>query len=224
MSNPPIIQGSPVLQSDPPLRGAVALGLTVFLIVMIISTAITFVLPESYSSTARIKVEITPANRGPNFLQTEFEVIQSQIVLSNVVRQLNLNDYWGKKYFNGETLKTTESLQILKARLSLESVRGADLIAITAFSDDRREAAQIANAIATAYQNFCSERQKADGAKPLDPRIIADAMVIFVDPAEPASKPCKPNKPLNLALGAIAGAGLGAMAGGLLLLFRRGQR
>ena len=222
-ASPPIIQGSPVRQPDLPLRGAMALGLTVFLIVMIVSTAITFILPEAYSSTARVRVGDAPPNVDPYSLMTECEVIQSQVVLSNVVGKLNLNEYWGKKYFNGETLKTFESMKILKDRLLLAPVRDAGLIAITTFSDDRREAAQVANAIAAAYQEFCVERQKTDAAKSTDARILADTMVTIIDAAEPASKPCKPNKPLNLALGAALGLVLGAIAGGLLLLFRRGQ-
>ena len=35
-------------------------------------------------------------------------VMKSQMVLSNVIASMNLNEAWGKKYFNGETLKTTE--------------------------------------------------------------------------------------------------------------------
>src|SRR5580704_13266846 len=74
-----------------------AIIITVFLITAIIATAVTFILPESYASTARIKVE----NEGgiiqgmetqaagnfsydPYFIQTTFEIIQSQMVLSNV--------------------------------------------------------------------------------------------------------------------------------------------
>ena len=222
-TSPPIIQGSPVHQSDGPLRGAMALGITVFLIVMIVSTAITYILPEAYSSTARVKVGAAPPNVDLYSLMTECEVIQSQIVLSNVVRKLNLNEYWGKKYFNGETLKTFESMKILKNRLLLARVDNTNVIAITTFSDDRREAAQVANAIAAAYQEFCAARQQADAAKSTDARVIADPLVTITDAAEPASKPCKPNKPLNLALGAGLGLVLGAIAGGLLLLFRRGQ-
>jgi uncharacterized protein involved in exopolysaccharide biosynthesis len=218
MTNPPIIQGSPVPQSDVPLRGAMALGVTVFLMVMIISTAITYILPETYSSTARVKV-----GGDPYSLMTECEVIQSQMVLGKVVEKLNLNLNWGKKYFAGETLKTFESLKILKDRLALAPDRNAGLIAITTFSDDRQEAAQIANAIAAAYQEFCAERQKTDAAKSTDARVIADPVVMIIDAAEPAAKPCRPNKPLNLALGAALGLVLGAIAGGLLLLFRRGQ-
>src|ERR1700735_2307899 len=76
-----------------------AIIITVFLITAIIATAVTFILPESYSSTARIKVEqdvydvpsmdssATASSAGfdPYFIQTTFEIMQSQIVLSNVI-------------------------------------------------------------------------------------------------------------------------------------------
>src|SRR5690348_3794814 len=89
-----------------------AIIITVFLITAIIATAVTFILPESYASTARIKVENdvtdisgmsgSPALSGydPYFIQTTFEIMQSQLVLSNVIATLNLNAEWGKKYFN----------------------------------------------------------------------------------------------------------------------------
>src|SRR5881398_1162687 len=83
--------------------------LAVFLLVVITATLVTFILPESYSSTARIKVErdqsdITftdPTMRGfgydPFFIQTEFETILSERVLGKVVADLHLDTEWGKK-------------------------------------------------------------------------------------------------------------------------------
>ncbi|MEY4916747.1 MAG: G-rich domain on putative tyrosine kinase [Verrucomicrobiota bacterium] len=216
MTTPPIIQGAPVHQQKLPLSGACSLFITVFLIVMIISTAITFILPESFASTARIKLDIAPAKDSLYLVQTEFEVIQSQVVLGKVIQNMNLNDYWGHKFFNGETLKTYESLKILRSRLTLAPVGNTKLIAITSFSDDRREAAQVANAVAAAYQEYCLEQQKTNAAKSTSPTVE------IIDSAEPAAKPCKPNKPLNLVLGAVAGVVLGSMAAaGWLLLFRR---
>src|SRR5882672_3142115 len=107
-----------------------AIIITVFLITAIIATAVTFILPESYASTAKIKVESdvndisggnapSPAMSGydPYFIQTTFEIMQSQLVLSNVIASKYLNSEWDKKYFNGETLKTTETLEILKGRM-----------------------------------------------------------------------------------------------------------
>ncbi len=146
-----------------------AIIITVFLITAIIATAVTFILPESYSSTCRIKVEgegpgdISSMNSGPSavmtpydpfFIQTTFEIIQSQVVLSNVINQLNLNVEWGKKYNNGETLKSTETMEVLKRRMVLQPVRNTKLISITVYSDDKNEAARLANTVATAYQEY----------------------------------------------------------------------
>lgn len=145
-----------------------AIIITVFLITAIIATAVTFILPESYASTARIKVEndggivsgmgnspaATSYGYDPYFIQTTFEIMQSQLVLSNVIAAMNLNVEWGKKYFNGETLKTTETMEILKGRMSLAPVRNTKLISITVFSDDRKEAADLANTIAEAYRVY----------------------------------------------------------------------
>jgi capsular exopolysaccharide synthesis family protein len=138
-----------------------AIIITVFLITAIIATAVTFILPESYASTCRIKVEndvtdmtASLAPYDPYFIQTTFEIMQSQLVLSNVITGLNLNVEWGKKYFNGETLKTTETMEILKGRMSLAPVRNTKLISISVYSDDAKEAALLANTIADSYKNY----------------------------------------------------------------------
>jgi len=90
----------------------------------------------------------------PYFIQTTFEIMQSSLVLSNVISTLNLNVEWGKKYFNGETLKSTETMEILKGRMGLAPVRNTKLISITVYSDDAKEAALLANTIADAYKNY----------------------------------------------------------------------
>ena len=143
--------------------------MAVFFLVVGASTLITFLLPEFFSSTASLKVEpekkITikgaafferqPGAPGdPYFIQTTFEIMQSQLVLSNVIGTLDLNTKWGQKYFNGETLKTTETMEILKNRMQLAPVKNTKLISITVFSDDKQEAADLANAIAKAYMDY----------------------------------------------------------------------
>src|SRR5258705_660981 len=78
--------------------------LAVFLLVVITATLVTFILPESFSSTARIKIEQDQSDitgmmgerafgrsgYDPYFIQTEFEVINSEIILGNVIKALNL--------------------------------------------------------------------------------------------------------------------------------------
>jgi len=149
--------------------------LAVFLLVVITATLVTFVLPESYSSTARIRVErdqsdISPLLAGqqmsgfydPYFIQTEFEVIQSQVVLSKVIDALDLNKAWGKKY--GQVLKTDETIELLKRQMDLRPVRNTSIIEIRVYDENPDQAAHIANKVAEAYQNYRKEeRQKLTG-------------------------------------------------------------
>jgi len=147
--------------------------LAVFLLVVITATLVTFILPESYASSARIKVERDSPDvaglteRGgllggydPYFIQTEFEVIQSETILGKVIADLNLNTEWGRKYASGEKLKTPETQAILKGRLDLRPVRSTSLIEIRVYSEDKEEAARIANGIAHAYRDHRLEQRK----------------------------------------------------------------
>jgi uncharacterized protein involved in exopolysaccharide biosynthesis len=125
---------------------------------------VTEILPESFSSTTRIKIEHDHSDipgmaesgamggYDPYFIQTEFELIQSELILGKVIDNLDLNKEWGKKYANGERLKTSETLLLLKSRMDLRPIRNTSLIAITVFSEKADEAARIANAIADAYR------------------------------------------------------------------------
>ena len=136
----------------------------VFLLVVMASVAVTFILPEQYGSTARIQVKpdsLEPDNPAlgseaydPHFIRTTIAVMESQLVLSNVIATLNLNVEWGKKFFNGETLKTRETMEILRGRIWLAPKTNTMLIWINSYNDDKKEAAMIANAIADAYQKF----------------------------------------------------------------------
>src|ERR1017187_10047485 len=99
--------------------------LAVFLLVVVTATLVTFILPESFSSTARIKIERDQSdiigfterggvqNYDPYFIQTEFELIQSELILGKVIDDLDLNNVWGKKYASGERLKPAETIGIL---------------------------------------------------------------------------------------------------------------
>src|ERR1039457_384792 len=139
--------------------------LAVFLLVVITATLVTFILPESFSSTVRIKIEHDQPDvagmveRGnmnaydPYYLQTEFELIQSEVILGKVIDDLDLNKEWGKKYANGERLKTPETILLLKSRMDVRSVRNTTLIAITVYSEKADEAAKIANAVAEAEEH-----------------------------------------------------------------------
>ena len=167
-----------------------AIIVTVFLITAIVATAVTFLLPESYASTARIRIEpdtisdirgvgdaMPYAAYDPYFIQTEFEVIQDRVVLGKVIESLNLNELWGKKYFGGEMLKTPETMEFLKKRMSLMPVRNTKLIGITVYSEDKNDAAHLANAIAETYRDYrlhLRRQLSQNGIKVLEDRFRSD--------------------------------------------------
>jgi len=142
--------------------------ISVFLLIAITATVVTFILPESYSSTARIEInpdsgDISSMGGMPAssylpydayFIQTEFEIMQSEKVLGRVIEALDLNDVWGKKLNGGVPLKTEDTMQLLKQRMNLSPERNTKLIDITVYSDDKNDAAQLANGIAQAYQEY----------------------------------------------------------------------
>jgi len=147
--------------------------LAVFLLVVITATLVTFILPEAYSSTARIKIDkdqsditsmMTERGAGgfdPYFIQTEFELITSEAILGKVIEDLDLNIAWGKKYGGGERLKTSETMGILKRNIVLSTIRNTSIIAITVYSDKADEASKIANAVAEAYRNHRLDQRKS---------------------------------------------------------------
>ena len=109
------------MQDDSPKNAKFPFGifLSVFIfvaaLVFAISVIRTSLLTKSYAGTARIKVEYKSAddkqtrfvNRPLNssLAKTEAEVINSETVMRKAIYDLELNIAWGKKYFNGETLK-----------------------------------------------------------------------------------------------------------------------
>ena len=146
--------------------------LAVFLLVVITATLVTFILPESYSSFARIKVERDGSDIAnlmgqqsltsydPYFIQTEFEVIQSEVVLGPVIQQLKLNEEWGKRYNGGQKFTTTETMALVKRQIDLRPVRNTSLIEIRVYSEKAEEAAALANEIAKTYQAYRLEQRR----------------------------------------------------------------
>jgi succinoglycan biosynthesis transport protein ExoP len=143
--------------------------ISVFLLIAITATVVTFILPESYSSTARIVINpdvsdiqgigsgiqaYTGVGYDPYFIQTEFSIMQSEKVLGRVIEMLDLNNKWGQKYNGGVPLKTEDTMQLLKQRMNLSPERNTKLIDITVYSEDKDDAARLANGIADAYMHY----------------------------------------------------------------------
>jgi capsular exopolysaccharide synthesis family protein len=152
--------------------------LAVFLLVAITTSVITFILPPTWASTARIQVQkdatdiqsvsgapiYTPFD--PYWVQTEFEKIQSKLILYQVITNLDLNRKWGEKYKEGY-LPTDVTYLYLKRLVDVTQSRNTSLIEITVDSDDRDEAALIANTIAEVYRDSRLNRWQENSSKGL---------------------------------------------------------
>jgi uncharacterized protein involved in exopolysaccharide biosynthesis len=288
------------------LTAALIVAVLVWFFITLSATVITFILPESYRAVARIKVErdpwlenqeaqsqsglYSPSVYDPYFIQTEFEVIQSEAILGQVIDRLKLSERWGRRYNAGAKLTLPQTIGLLKRQIELRPIMHTSLIEISVFNERPEEAAEIANAIAeefrahrmkqlealvrgqreileSAIKNHESKiaavqtsldrlrkelgitdekaRQAVESASATsnerpywskrreledllryqntlsrkllseeqDNRLSAVGRVEIIDRAVPPLRPARPNKPLNIALGMLAGAIFGPLAG-----------
>jgi capsular exopolysaccharide synthesis family protein len=155
--------------------------LAVFLLVVLTATLVTFILPEKYTSSTRIRVEqdgtdITSVSgnqafaRGydPYFIQTEFEIIQSEAVLGKVAANQNLTQKWMKRLGVVEPLKPEEAVMVLKRMVDLRPVRNTSLLEIRVESEDAKEACDLANDVAQEYRRFRMEQKKSFARSGID--------------------------------------------------------
>ncbi len=204
-------------------RAGVMVGLGTFLL----ATTITFLLPDSYKAMARVKVERIasigghplPLEPGDDayFLQTEIEIIQSAAVLDRVIETRNLITRWSEQYNQGRKLTTGQTRELLKHRLEIRPVRNTTLIEIGVCDELPGEAAELANAIAdnlatVSQQQILSFFEKSETKQSPDWAETAGPpfrRVSVVDHARPPTHPARPNRPLNLLVGAVLGIVLG---------------
>jgi len=177
--------------------------------VVLAITLITFILPESFRSTARLKLEWGRENAIPlsdaRLVQTEVEVIESELTLGKVVEVLDLNEEWGRRYNEGQSLKTSESVRLLKGMLEARASQNHNVVGISFYSQDPTDASRVANAIMDAY--ISQSNADTNGLK-----------VTMIEKARPSLRPVRPNKPLNIICGMLLGTVLGLTVGGVVTL------
>ena len=140
-----------------------SLILVVFLLCVMTSTLLTIWLPKQYSSMVRIEVqkdtpevpmaEMRQATIGtdPYFLTTQFKIIESYSILTNVIDTLHLDEKLAQQ--NGYTHWTRdETFDYLSKRVSVDQTRMTSLIEISVRNPDKQLAADIVNGIAEAYR------------------------------------------------------------------------
>ncbi|GEM_PF-2281821 len=132
-----------------------------------------WVTPTQFEARTVIRTEPGKAEGSTNspaygdffFLQTEFEVARSEIVLDRVITNFDLPHAWGKKFQGGAFPGISECRRLLKEAMALKVQPGTNTIELLVRGDDRMETARIANAIAESYFEYYDrpwrERQTA---------------------------------------------------------------
>jgi len=173
-----------------PARAFASVFLAVFLFIFLGSALVTFMLPETYSANARV---VAPE-------AAHLQIFQSAELLKEVSQRLNLSETFAARYGENKPLGDQRVGELLRRSVQARRLPGTDLIEIRVYSRSPAECAQLANEIAET-----GARQVRHGSGPI--RIVEHAV--------PPRRPSRPNKPLNLALGAVVGVFLGTMAGGV---------
>lgn len=132
---------------------------TGLLVGLLFSAVVTYVMPKKYQSSVTIEVrpltaDSNPSQITPQFFGTEFEKIKSHTSLGKVADHLELVNKWG--------LDRETAIQILKGIITIENIRGTDLISIQVRHTDKETTRDIAAEVARAYKTFRTDQARRD--------------------------------------------------------------
>jgi uncharacterized protein involved in exopolysaccharide biosynthesis len=173
-----------------PARAFATVFMAVFLFIFFGSALVTFMLPETYVASARVLA--------PHV--ANLQLLQSAQLLKEVSQKLDLPHHFAARYGESQPLEGKRVEDLLRRSVHVSRRPGSDLIEIRVYSPSPAECAQLANAIA---ETSAEKARQVSGS------------IKIVEQAQPPLRPSRPNKPLNLALGAVVGIFLGTMAGGV---------
>src|ERR1700704_5915576 len=141
-----------------------------FLLVLITAAIVTYFQPRLFQSSVFIEVRSTAENprifgtgdpnipvHDPQLAPTVFQVIQRTGILYPVIDELKLQDSWSRDRFRPTR---EQAYQILRGKLEVDEVRNTDLLQISVFDTNPKEAADIANKIVSVYQDKRVEEEK----------------------------------------------------------------
>jgi capsular exopolysaccharide synthesis family protein len=151
-----------------------SLILVVFLLCVMTSTLLTIWLPKKYASTVRIEVQKdTPevsmlhpqvaysvGNSDPYFLTTQFKIIESYSILTNVISKLHLDKELPDQLGGLPRWTMDETYAYLSKMVTVEQTRMTSLIEITVKNPSPQMAAEIANQVAVSYRDNRLEQWK----------------------------------------------------------------
>ena len=146
----------------------------VFLLTAVTTTVVTLFMPKTYMSLSRISIEKDtsdiapllgmqsgPTAFDPYFIQTEFEKIQSQMVLDKVVAKCSLTEEW-------KLPDDIMARKLLKKAIDVRQFRNTSIIELRAYDRDKNLAQQIAQSLAEEYQTHRTSAQQKRVQKGID--------------------------------------------------------
>lgn len=147
------------------LRARWIVALSVFVVVVVGTIAISKLLPRQYVAVASVVVDVKPdpvsalafsTSAIPGFIATQADIIQSDRVALRVIRELKLlenagiRSEWQEKQ-GGEGSFQQWLVDLLQKQLDVKPSRESNVITISYKAQDPRFAAVMANAFAQAY-------------------------------------------------------------------------
>lgn len=155
------------------IKVRLGLILLAFFLVMATAGVTTYYLPKQYLS--KVTMEVKQDNSGPvqimgggmqrtydpQFVATQFQILQKTEILYPVIDRLELVKEFSPP---GQKLPLQQVYFRLKGSMQLQEVRNTGLIEIGVFDTDAQRAANIANTIAVVYQ----EKRRIDLQKNVD--------------------------------------------------------
>jgi hypothetical protein len=237
-----ILRAFRAFRDEAPLRAAfIRVFAVVFLLCVATSALLSIWLPKQYFSMAQIEVqkdepEVAMAGAhqqmlspDPYFLTTQFKIIESYRILTNVIVNLHLDEKLARQ--NGSTTpwSVDETFDFLLHRISVEQTRMTSLIEISVRNQSPEMAASIANAVAGSYKQFrldqwnsikgrglAAWRSTHQGPVPawIIPKDPPEVMVIMANPARPDLNSVVPTKSKIFLTWIFGGTLLAALAGG----------
>jgi len=147
------------------IRSRKEIILAVTLLVVVTATAYTFTRPKVYMTNSRISVgqdalnmEVfgsqSPVGYNPIFVATQYEIIKSRQILYDVIRNLDLQRKWAVTFDVEGLIPIEDCFKILDDQVKVRPYRDTTLIDILAYNQVPEEAAEVANAVATAYSSY----------------------------------------------------------------------
>jgi capsular exopolysaccharide synthesis family protein len=140
----------------------------------------TMYLPKIYMASSRIQVREDAPDRpvferqmtspyNPFFIKTQYEIIQSREMLSQVLDDLKLPEKWGEQGgYEGGVMTREDALARLKGSIRVNQYRDTTLLDIQVYNEDRMEAAAIANQLATVYRDYRLSEQRGEIQRAVD--------------------------------------------------------